>query len=144
MANMPLCMQKAANMLVAHPAEKDLGLKAVAQLQGRWHLSARWLEPFCHQLPLRQSAGPGLLSSVAAVHRGHGCRRRQEKKLATIGVNLPRGRLPRMVRLALSDVRRGRTGWGVRTLLSSPEAYLKNFVLRRSYNPNSNSKELII
>jgi|SRR5437879_11398194 len=131
MQNMPLCMQKT-------PICWTLVRRERPWTQGRRSATAAlapsrsMAELFCHQLPLRQSAGPGfchrwrrfIVDTAVDVAR---------KELATIGVEPPApGELRRVVRLALSDVRRGRTGWGVRTLLGSPEgaAYLRNFVLK--------------
>jgi hypothetical protein len=115
-------------------AEKDLGLKAVAQLQERWHGFARWLSFFATSCRCGKVLVPGFchrwrrfIIDTAVDVAG--------KELATIGVEPPTpGELRRLVRLALSEVRRGRTRWGVRTLLTSLDgaSYLRHFVLERT------------
>jgi hypothetical protein len=114
-------------------AEKDLGLKAVAQLQERWHGFARWLSFFATSCRCGKVLVPG------SCHRWRrfiidGCRRRRKRTGDDRCGTSHAGELRRLVRLALSEVRRGRTGWGVRTLLTSLDgaSYLRHFVLERT------------
>lgn len=117
-------------------AQKELGPEVVGELQRRWHGFARWLSFYATSCRCGKPLVPGLryrwrhfvIDSAVEVAR---------KELAEIGVEAPAPReLRRLVRLAVSAVRRGRAGWGIRTLITKPEGgrYLQHFILQRTTN----------
>jgi len=118
-------------------AEKAIGLEAVAEIQRRWHGFARWLSFYATSCRCGKSLIPGqryqwrrfVIDTAVEIAR---------KELTAIGLEPPQARdLRRLVRLAISSVRRGRAGWGIRTLITRPEggSYLLHFILKRTLTP---------
>ncbi len=117
-------------------AQEELGPEVVAKLQRRWHGFARWLSFYATSCRCGKALLPGVwylwrrfvLDNAAEVAR---------KELRAIGVEPPEPKeFRRLIRLAVRSVRRGRAGWGVRTLITKPQggSYLLRFILKRTKN----------